>query len=284
MRNVSRRQFFVVTAGGIAASYAAAACGDDDDENGSSTAAGTAAATSAAMAGASASPTVDAGSDNGAVGLRWFGQSMFLLTSPGGTTVLIDPFVDIGYLVPPPLDTTAATISHEHPDHSNDPLAGASATVLRGLTADGFAGIDETFGDVRVRTVSTYHDEAHGTQRGNNAVFVYEIAGLTFAHLGDLGHQLDDAQASEIGSVDVLMVPVGGTFTLDGVGASSVTDRLAPKMVFPMHYQTARAGAALADASAFLAGMTVEETGTTDIRIAQGTLPPELTAYVLNYE
>jgi L-ascorbate metabolism protein UlaG (beta-lactamase superfamily) len=282
MKNLTRRQFLTVTAGGIAATYVAAACGGDDDDDASPTAAATTAATGAA--GSTPLPTVTAGSDNGAVGLRWFGQAMFLLTSPGGTTVLVDPFVDIGYTVPPPLNTTAATISHEHPDHSNDPLAGASATVLRGLTTDGFADIDETFGDVRVRTVSTYHDDTQGSQRGNNAVFVYEIAGLIFAHLGDLGHQLDDAQASEIGSVDVLMLPVGGTFTLDGAGATQVTDRLAPKMVFPMHYKTARGGQPLADASAFLAGKTVEQTGTTDIRIAQDTLPADLTAYVLNYE
>jgi L-ascorbate metabolism protein UlaG (beta-lactamase superfamily) len=227
---------------------------------------------------------VEAGSDNGAVGLRWFGQAMFLLTSPGGTTVLVDPFVDIGYTVPPPLNTTAATISHEHPDHSNDPLAGASATVLRGLTADGFAEVDETFGDVRVRTVSTYHDDTQGSQRGNNAVFVYEIAGLRFAHLGDLGHQLDDEQASAIGPVDVLMLPVGGTFTLDGAGATKVTDRLAPKMVFPMHYRTDAIALPLATADDFLAGKTVEQVGSTDIRIAQDTLPADLTAYVLNYE
>ena len=279
MKNITRRQFFVVTAGGIAATYVAAACGGDDDDPSPTTA-----TTSAATSGSSPLPTVTAGSDNGAVGLRWFGQSMFLLTSPSGTTVLIDPFVDIGYTIPPPLNTPAATISHEHPDHSNDPLAGASATVLRGLTADGFADIDETFGDVRVRTVQTYHDEAQGTQLGNNAVFVYEIAGLTFSHLGDLGHQLDDAQASQIGPVDVLMVPVGGTFTIDGAGATAVTERLAPKMVFPMHYQTARAGQALADASAFLAGKTVDQVGSTDMRIAQDTLPAELTAYVLNFE
>lgn len=280
MRNISRRQFFIVTAGGIAATYVAAACGDDDDSGASPTSG----ATSAATTGASVSPTVEVRSDNGAIGLQWFGQAMFLLTSPGGTTVLLDPFIDIGYTVPPPLDTNVATITHEHPDHNNDALGGANATVFRGLTADGWADMDETVNDVRVRTVQTYHDDTQGTQRGRNAAFVFEIGDLRFAHLGDLGHTLDQEQIDAIGAIDVLMIPVGGTFTIDGAGATSVTGQLAPKMVFPMHYQTARAGGSLANADAFLADKTVAQVGDTTIRIAQDTLPTELTAYVLNYE
>ena len=93
MRNISRRQFIAVTAVGAAA-YVAAACGDDDNK------------TTKSPVGGTASPTV--GVDNAAVGLRWFGQSMFLLTSPGGTTVLLDPFHDIGYTVPAPLNTNVA--------------------------------------------------------------------------------------------------------------------------------------------------------------------------------
>jgi L-ascorbate metabolism protein UlaG (beta-lactamase superfamily) len=227
---------------------------------------------------------VDAGADNGAVGLRWFGQAMFLLTSPAGTTVLLDPFINIGYTVPPPLDTNAATITHEHPDHNNDTLGGTTAQVLRGLTSDGWADIDETIGDVRIRAVQTYHDDTQGSQRGRNAAFVLETGGLTFAHLGDLGHTLDDTQIAGIGPVDALMVPVGGTFTIDGAGASEVTHQLGAKMVFPMHYRTAKAGQALSDAEAFLAGKTVQRVGDTTLRVARADIPAELTAYVLDYE
>jgi len=281
MRKLTRRDFIVLTAGGAAAAAVAAACGGDDEDGGGSTPGATAAGMTPASG---ASPTVDAGTDNGAVGLRWFGQSMFLLTSPAGITVLLDPFNDIGYTVPPPLDTDAATITHEHPDHNNDALGGSTATVLRGLTSDGWADIDETVGDVRVSSVQTYHDDTQGSQLGRNAAFVIETVGLRIAHLGDLGHMLDDEQAAAIGGVDVLMVPVGGTFTLDGAGATTVAEQLGPKMVFPMHYQTAAAGGALANADAFLAGKTVQQVGSTDIRIARAELPAELTAFVLDYE
>jgi L-ascorbate metabolism protein UlaG (beta-lactamase superfamily) len=282
MRNISRRQFFVVSAGGIAAAYTAACGGDDDDDGGDATT--QAPSQPASTPEAAASPTVSAGTDNGAVGLQCFGQAMFVVTSPGGTTLLLDPFNDIGYTVPPPLDTDLAAITHEHPDHNNDSLGGTTARLLRGLTSDGWADFDETVGDIRIRSVRTFHDDTQGSQRGRNTVFAFEAAGIRFAHLGDVGHVLDDAQLAEIGAVDVLMVPVGGGFTIDGAGATEVTTQLAPKMVFPMHYQTERAGQALQNADAFLAGKTVERVGDTTIRIASDTIPADLTAYVLDYE
>jgi L-ascorbate metabolism protein UlaG (beta-lactamase superfamily) len=277
MRQISRRNFIITGAAGVAATYVAAACGgDDDDDPPASTPASTAPAQGA-------SPTVEAGADNGAVGLRWYGQSMFLLTSPAGTAVLVDPFGQIGYTLPPPLDSDVATISHEHQDHNNDALAG-SGTVIRGLTSDGWTDVDQAFGDVRIRSVRTYHDASQGAERGRNAVFVYEIAGLRFAHLGDLGHMLTEQQASQIGPVDVLMVPVGGGFTIDAAGATEVTNRLAPKLVFPMHYKTDKIAFPLATADPFLEGKTVERVGSTTIRIARDSMPASLTAYVLDYE
>jgi len=278
MRTYTRREFIAITTTGAAAAAIAAACGDDGDTKPAATA-------TLAPAGSAptAAPTVDAGADNAAVGLRWFGQSMFILTSPGGTTVLLDPFNDIGYTVPPPLNTDVATITHEHPDHNNGGLGG-TATLFRGLTADGWFDLDETAGDVRIRTIRTYHDDTQGAQRGRNTIFVFETAGIRIAHLGDLGHQLEADQLAGIGPIDALMVPVGGTFTIDGAGATAVTNALSPKMVFPMHYKTARAGGALATADAFLEGKTVQRVGSTDLRLTPADIPAALTAYVLDYE
>lgn len=273
MRTYTRREFIALTTTGAAAAAIAAACTGDDDS--------TPAATATREPAAAVSPTV--GADNAAVGLRWYGQSMFVLTSPRGTTLLMDPFNDIGYSVPPPLDTDIATITHEHPDHNNDALGG-KAQLLRGLTADGWADVDETIGDIRIRTVRTYHDDQQGAQRGRNAVFVYDIAGIRIAHLGDLGHQLDAGQLAAIGPVDALMAPVGGTFTIDAAGATAVTLALQPKMVFPMHYRTDRAGAALAPVDAFLEGKTTQRAGGTTLRLTPADIPTTLTAYILDYE
>ncbi len=274
MRNISRRTFITLTAAGAAA-YVAAACGDD------------AAAPRGASLGATkgrATPTVDAGRDNGAAGLRWFGQSMFLLTSPAGTRILLDPFHDIGYTLPPPLTADAVTITHEHPDHNNDALAAAPVRAMRGLTADGWTDIDQTIGDVRIKTVRAYHDDQQGALLGRNAMFVFDTAGLRFAHLGDLGHTLDDAQLAALGAVDVLMVPTGGNFSIGPEAATEVTSQIGPKMVFPMHYKTAKATFLKESADPFLAGKTVRRVGATDIRIVRASLPAELTAFVLDYE
>ncbi|MEX0749321.1 MAG: MBL fold metallo-hydrolase [Dehalococcoidia bacterium] len=277
MREFTRRRFIVVGAAGIAAAYVSAACGDDGNGGVASP------APDATAPAAAASPTVDAGADRGAAGLQWFGQSMFLLTSPGGTTVLLDPFGEIGYTLPPPLNSDVATITHEHPDHSNDALAG-TATVLRGLTADGWADIDETIGDVNIRTVQTCHAASQGSERGRNAVFVFETGGLRIAHLGDLGHVLTDEQRTGIGQVDALMVPVGGGFTLDAAAATQVAGQLDAKIAFPMHYQTERVTFLRDTAEPFLVGKTVERAGSTTIRLSAADLPAALTAYVLDYE
>ena len=268
MSKISRRQFIAATTVGAAAAYIAAACGGDGKP--------------AASASPATSPTV--GKDNAAAGLRWFGQSMFLLTTPGGTKLLLDPFHDIGYTVPPPLAVDVTTITHEHPDHNNETLAAAPARVIRGLTAEGWLDVDETVGDVRIKTVRAYHDDQKGAQRGRNAIFVYDTAGLRIVHLGDLGHKLDAATLAALGGVDVLMVPTGGNFTIAHEGANEVTAQISPKMVFPMHYQTAKAKQLKETAEPFLEGKTVQRVGSTDIRLARATLPTDLTAYVLDYE
>jgi L-ascorbate metabolism protein UlaG (beta-lactamase superfamily) len=277
MRTYTRRQFLAaaaaVSAAGAGAAIAAACGGDDDPEP----------TPTGATSNTAAASTPTAGVDNAAVGLQWYGQAMFLLTSPGGTTVLLDPFGDIGYALPPPLNTDAATISHEHPDHNNATLGG-TAMLLRGLTADGWEDIDRTIGDVRIRTVRTYHDTSQGSVLGRNAAFVVEAAGMRFAHLGDLGHVLDDEQAAALGPIDALMLPVGGAVTIDAAGATDVANQLNPKLVFPMHYKTDRTTFPLATADPFLEGKQVVRVGSTTLRIAPDTMPETQTAYVLDYE
>ena len=99
--------------------------------------------------------------------------------------------------------------------------------------------IDETFRDVHVRNISTYHDNTKGMQHGKNAIFVIDMDGLHIVHLGDLGHLLSERQVKEIGPVDILMIPVGGVYTLNGTEAKKVVEQLKPKQyILPMHYGT----------------------------------------------
>ena len=125
----------------------------------------------------------------------------------------MDPFQKtLGYPMPQGLRADLITLSHEHPDHDNVRMVINTPKVIHGVTPDkkGWVRVDDKFRDVALRTVGVYHDDKRGTARGLDTVFIFEVGGLRIAHLGDLGHLLDDDELEAIGSVDVLLVPVGG--------------------------------------------------------------------------
>jgi L-ascorbate metabolism protein UlaG (beta-lactamase superfamily) len=201
--------------------------------------------------------------------LTWYGQSCFLLESATGTRVVMDPIPgNIGYLPPADLHADAVTVSHEHQDHSNVALVRGKPRILRGLTPDkkGWMRIDEKVKDIAIRSVGVYHDNKKGAEIGLNTVFVFEVGGVRIAHLGDLGHLLTDQQISAIGSVDVVLVPVGGVWTVDALKATQVIDQIRPRLVaIPMHYRTELSTIKeLATVDGFLAGRSNvrRETGT----------------------
>lgn len=206
-----------------------------------------------------AEPTV-----SGPLGLTWWGQSMFVLEGPTGASVLFDPYGDVGYRVPDPeeLNIAFVTVSHEHDDHNNVELGGA-ARVLRGVIEGEFNPINGRItGGGTISTVESWHDEGEGSDRGPNAIFIVETRGLRVVHLGDLGHTLSQAQIDAIGAVDVLLVPVGGHFTIDAAAATEVVAQLQPRVSIPMHYKTEWVNVSeLAPVDEFLEGKTVEQMG-----------------------
>lgn len=215
--------------------------------------------------------------------LRWFGHACFLLTSPSGTTVLMDPFGEsVGYAVPR-LKVDAVTISHDHFDHNNTAAAQPGAKIIRGLTETGWATLHETVAEVKLFTVPTYHDAEQGAKRGRNAIFVFQVGGLTVAHLGDLGHVLSAEQQRAVGPVDVLLLPVGGFYTIDAAQATQVMNQLKPKIVIPMHFKTDRtANLPIAGVEEFLQGKPkVQRVQGNELSIS--SLPAETTILVLDY-
>jgi L-ascorbate metabolism protein UlaG (beta-lactamase superfamily) len=176
--------------------------------------------------------------------LRWHGHSYFDLTTSKGTRIVFDPHAIEGYgrqSVPADL----VLISHSHNDHNQVAILEnpGKFKVMEGLKQAGnkveWNLLDEKFRDVRVRTIGVYHDNAQGMEKGKNAIFVVEADGIRFVHLGDLGHVLTKEQVKEIGPVDVLMIPVGGIYTLNGADAKEVVAELKPKKyIVPMHYGT----------------------------------------------
>lgn len=153
--------------------------------------------------------------------LTWLGHACFLLEADGYRLVT-DPYTDVdGY---PPLTVSAHAVfcSHDHFDHN----AVGCVTPL-----------PERRSPFTVREVQTFHDDRSGALRGPNTIRVFTAGDVSVAHLGDLGHQLTAEQIAAIGPVDCVLVPVGGTFTVDAAGAKSVCEALRPRCVVPMHYR-----------------------------------------------
>ncbi len=173
--------------------------------------------------------------------LRWYGQSMFQIETPGGKLVVFDPHA-IPVFAPPRLTADITLVSHPHNDHNLVDQLKEKGRVFEGVKAGKGAktewnAVDEKVGAIRVRTLGTYHDATNGMQRGKNSIWIVEIEGLTFVHLGDLGHELSEEQVKAIGKVDVLMVPVGGIYTINGEQAQNVVKQLKPRLyVLPMHF------------------------------------------------
>jgi L-ascorbate metabolism protein UlaG (beta-lactamase superfamily) len=224
--------------------------------------------------------------------LQWLGQSCFLLTSSQGTKLLIDPpSPSTGYNINPISGVDVVLVTHEHSDHNNVALATGSPLILRGLSATGWNTIDQSVKDIRIYSVSpaqpVYHDNQQGAQRGRNTIFVLEVDGLRLAHLGDLGHVLTPEIVQAMGAVDVVMIPVGGFFTIDAAAATQVVGQLSnPRVVIPMHYKTPKMSATWQGTvvDPFLEGKTVQRPNSTTIGLSRSTLPAQTTVVVLNYE
>lgn len=198
------------------------------------------------------------------------GHSSFKLKGKAAT-VVTDPFLT-------KCEADIVTISHPHADHNQISKVSGSPFVIDG------GGEYEVKG-VSVIGVASWHDDKGGAQRGPNTIYVIEIDGMRVCHLGDLGHKLSDAQLEEIGSVDVVLVPVGGEYTLDAKQAGEVVKQLDPWIIIPMHYQQPGLDAAtfgkLAGVDVFLKEIGKEVTPMPKLVVTRDKLPEETQVVVL---
>jgi L-ascorbate metabolism protein UlaG (beta-lactamase superfamily) len=219
--------------------------------------------------------------------IQWMGQSSFLVRTPDGVRVLMDPVGAATGYEPSPQEADVVTISHEHADHTNTALAKGAFSVLRGLAPGGkdWNRAELEIGDVRIFNVASYHDSEKGAQRGLNSIFVLELPDTKLVHLGDLGHLLDEGQIQSLKGADILLVPVGGFFTIDAKEAEQVVNQIEPKyVVIPMHYKTpALKIEKLASAEAFLKGKNVSKIEGNTYRFDTAKPPVKRTYIVLNY-
>ncbi|RJP25411.1 MAG: MBL fold metallo-hydrolase [Candidatus Omnitrophota bacterium] len=206
--------------------------------------------------------------------IKYIGHSCFLLASDTGTLILTDPYKSGSYggaLMYGPIVDAAdiAVISHDHEDHSdvlslpNRPLMVRTDAVVRGIDFD---------------VVDTYHDEEQGAKRGKNRVTSFVLDEIRICHLGDLGHVLTPEQVEKIGNIDILLIPVGGNFTIGPAEATQIVNALHPRIVIPMHFKTEKCAFPIEPVDRFLEGKTpVKRSTVSEVTIQKGDLPEACT-------
>ena len=164
--------------------------------------------------------------------IRWYGHACFRIATEA-SSIITDPYdPSIGIAPREPLESDIVTVSHGHYDHNNVGLVRGAPLVI---STPG-EHLPQSCSGCRIFGMSTYHDEDAGAKRGQNTVFLIEIDSARVCHLGDLGHVLNSAQIERLKPIDILLVPVGGTYTLDAHAAASLVRALSPRIAVPMHY------------------------------------------------
>lgn len=163
--------------------------------------------------------------------IKWWGHASFLITNSNNIKILTDPYnEELPYKkITDKVDYV--TVSHDHFDHNAVDLLEGSPKVIK--SSSGFN--DE---NISVEGISVYHDDAEGNKRGKNIIFVINTDGYKIAHLGDLGHDLNKEELNKLKGIDIILIPVGGNYTIDAKKAKDIVDEIKPKIVLPMHYKT----------------------------------------------
>lgn len=206
--------------------------------------------------------------------ISWAGQSCFQISISNSkdhsAQIVIDPFEEKIGLKEPRFSADILLVTHDHYDHNNIKAIKGDPFLITG------PGEYEVKG-VFIKGIPAFHDESQGKERGKITIYTIEAEEMKFCHLGDIGqNQLTDEQLEEIGSVDVLMIPVGGVYTISGQEASKIISQIEPKIVIPMHYQLPQLKIKLEDVKKFLKvigknSITPQE----KFQVKQSTLPKE---------
>jgi L-ascorbate metabolism protein UlaG (beta-lactamase superfamily) len=210
------------------------------------------------------------------VEITWLGHSCFKI---GGSraTIITDPYSpDLGYRLGKP-SARIITVSHSHQGHSYVEGVGGDPKPVTGPGEYEISG-------VLIIGMATFHDNERGDRRGKNTVYLIQVDEVAICHLGDLGHVLTADQVEELGSVDILLVPVGGVSTIDAPAAAEVVRQLEPKVVVPMHYKTEALERELEPVDRFLREMGVKQASPgPKISFSKANLPVSTQVSLLDY-
>lgn len=170
--------------------------------------------------------------------IQYYGHSCFKITTkPAGrgqedVNVFLDPFDKSIGLRPPQGQADLVLVSHAHPDHNNVEALKGNPSIIDIPGEYSVKGIN-------IVGIGTYHDDQNGQERGHNTVFLLDSEDIKICHLGDLGTGLTEKQLEELDGVDILMIPIGGKYTIDYKKAIEIVRKIEPKVVIPMHYKMA---------------------------------------------
>ena len=180
--------------------------------------------------------------------IKYFGHSCFALSYENGPVLVTDPFDGSVTYPPCAIACDAALVSHDHFDHNHtQTLRGEFETIKT-------PGSHEIKG-VKITAAASFHDKEQGALRGQNLLMRIEGEGLSIAHLGDLGHMPDEAQKAALKNLDILMLPIGGTYTIDTPEAEALIAELKPRRVIAMHFKTDAYEINISTCEAFAADM-----------------------------
>jgi L-ascorbate metabolism protein UlaG (beta-lactamase superfamily) len=177
--------------------------------------------------------------------IEWLGHSCFKITLKSGLRVLLDPYnSEIGYPTAAQ-EADIVTVSHDHSDHND------VSRVTGGYSLVNTAGV-HTFGELVIEGFETWHDHSKGAHRGRNIVYLLSVRGIRICHMGDLGCVPDDDLLCKLYGADILLIPVGGRYTIDAQEALTICERIEPNIIIPMHFKTADTNLDIAPLHEFL--------------------------------
>ena len=211
--------------------------------------------------------------------ITWYGHSCFRLTERNYATVVTDPFDHkvVGYDALK-LKAEIVTVSHDAPGHSNVDAVKGTTHVLTG------AGEFE-IGGVFITAVQTVGAGKKSKEKTRNTLYVFDYDGITVAHMGDMQDTPTQSEVEALGTINVLLVPVGGGSSLNAAKAAEIVSMLEPNLVIPMHYSTPDAKVSLDSLNKFLKEMGLSKLeAQPSLKITRSGLPDETKVVVLEYQ
>jgi L-ascorbate metabolism protein UlaG (beta-lactamase superfamily) len=186
--------------------------------------------------------------------IQYYGHSCFKLTTkPAGrgkedVNLFLDPFDKATGLRPPQGQADVVLVSHDHHDHNNVEALKGEPYIINIPGEYSAKGIN-------IIGIESFHDDKEGIERGGNTIYILETEDLRICHLGDLGTDLNEKQLEKINGVDILMIPIGGNYTIDAKIAMDIIKKIEPKIVIPMHYKIKGTTADIDDEKKFCSEM-----------------------------